>query len=75
MIFYFYMLLKIKNNNIKMVKLLINYATKNNIILDVNKEKKCSGCSAIYAILYALSHDNIDMVKLLLEYAKKIIFL
>eukprot|EP00833_Pecoramyces_ruminatium_P000927 jgi/Orpsp1_1/1174959/evm.model.c7180000052093.1 len=50
-----------------MIKLLIEYANKYNIILELNKEnnKRC------YPIFCAISLNNIDIIKLLIEYANE----
>ncbi|ORY84549.1 ankyrin [Neocallimastix californiae] len=50
-----------------MFKLLIDYANKNNIILNVN-EKDTNGYFPIFGIL---NNNNYEMLKLLIEYTKK----
>jgi ankyrin repeat protein len=54
----------VESNNIDTVKLLIDYANKNNIILDI-KGKDQDGS---YPILFAIEKDNIEMAKILINY-------
>jgi len=62
-----YPLLRACKNNIEMVQLLINYANKNNIFLELN-EKNNNGN---YPLLWACNNNNIEMVQLLIDYANK----
>jgi len=63
-----YPLLKaIENDNIEIVKLIINYANENNIILQLN-DKDDSG---FYPILSAIIKDDLEILKLIIDYAKK----
>jgi len=48
-----------------MVQLLIDYANKNKIILELN-EKSCHGYTPIFE---AIQNNNIEMFKLLVEYS------
>jgi len=57
-------MIAIHNNNIEIVKLLMDYANKHNIILQLN-EKNEDGNS----IMQAINNDNTEIVKLLMEYA------
>jgi len=54
-------------NNIEIVRLLMEYAKNNSIILKLN-EKDIDGR---YPLLEAINNNNIEMIKLLLEYANK----
>ncbi|KAG4091495.1 hypothetical protein H8356DRAFT_1707868, partial [Neocallimastix lanati (nom. inval.)] len=47
-----------------MVKLFIEYADKNNIILNVNGKKETK-----YPLINAINNNNFEMVKLLIDYA------
>ena len=60
-------LLACNNNNIEMIKLLIEYANKNNIILKLNEENE----SRNYALLLAFNKNNTEMAKLFFDYADK----
>jgi len=55
------------NDNIEIIKLLIEYANENNIILEINEKNK----NERYPFIYAASNNNIEMVQLLIEYANK----
>ena len=55
------------NNNIDMTQLLIDYANKNNIILNIYKEKN----NKDFPFLIATSNNDVGMVKLLINYANK----
>jgi len=56
------------NDNIKMVKLLIDYANKNKIILKLNEKNIIEW----YPLLRATHHNNnIEMVKVLIDYSNK----
>jgi len=55
------------NNKIEIVKLLIEYASKNNIILKLNEINK----SGNYILLCVCDKSNIDIVELLIDYANK----
>jgi len=50
-----------------MVKLIIDYANKNNIILKLNNTDK----KKEYPLLLACKNKNINIVKLLIDYAKE----
>ena len=55
-------------NNMECVRLLIEYANKNNVILDLNgKENKYGE----YPLLMAFEYCSIELIKLLMEYANK----
>jgi len=54
------------NDNIEIFKLLIDYATKNKIILEINEKENEYG---IYPLLNATENNNIELVKLLIDYA------
>jgi len=63
-----YVLLKaINKKNIEIIKLLIEYANENNIILDLNEKNKYR----YYPILEAINKNNIEIIKLLILYANK----
>ena len=57
----------IEINNIEMVKLLIYYVNKHNIILEINE--KASNWKI--SLLYAIDKNHIKMAKLLIDYAKR----
>jgi len=57
----------IENNNIEMVQLLIEYANKNDIILELNNKNN----DGYYPILLACYENNNKMVQLLIDYANK----
>ena len=54
-------------NDIEMVKLLIEYANKNNIALELN-DKNIQGHNPL---IWAILRNNIEMVQLLIDYANK----
>ena len=56
-----------EKNNIEIVKLLIDYANKNNIVLKINKQDN----NECYPLLWATDNNNIEIVKLLIDYANK----
>ncbi|ORX82615.1 hypothetical protein BCR32DRAFT_278764 [Anaeromyces robustus] len=62
----------ISQNNVRMVQLLIDYADKNNIILEV----KARDIDGVNSLLMAIEKNNIDMVQLIMDYSikHKIIF-
>jgi len=49
-----------------MVKLLINYANENNIIIDINRKNN----QGSFPLLLLIRGNNIEVVKLLIDYAK-----
>ncbi|KAL6632921.1 hypothetical protein U3516DRAFT_775019 [Neocallimastix sp. 'constans'] len=53
--------------NIKIVKLLIDYASKNDITSQINEQNNYKD----YLLLFAASKDNIEIVKLLIDYANE----
>ena len=55
------------NNNIEKVHLLIDYANKNNIVLELNNRNLQGNNPLIWAII----RNNIEMVQLLIDYANK----
>jgi len=57
----------IEKNKIEIAKLLIEYANKNNIILELNYEN----INGVYPLLETIIKNNSEMVKLLMEYANK----
>jgi len=57
----------LKKNNTEMTKLLIEYANKNNIILELNEKDK----DVIYPLIWSIDINNIEITKLLIEYANK----
>jgi len=57
----------IKWNNIEIVKSLIDYASKKNIILNVNEKDNDEN----YPLLIAIKQNNIKMINLLIDYANK----
>eukprot|EP00833_Pecoramyces_ruminatium_P008659 jgi/Orpsp1_1/1182691/evm.model.c7180000082261.1 len=59
-------LLSTINNNVKLINILIDYAYKNGIILEINDKNNSDG---YYPFLYASNNDNIRIVKQLIEYA------
>jgi len=56
----------INNNNVYIVKLLIEYAIKNCIFLKINDCNEMGD----FPLLYAIKRDNVKIVKLLIHYAK-----
>jgi len=62
---YYPLLIAIDNNNIKIVKILIEYANQHQIILDLNEKNNVGN----YPILDATIYNNIEMIKLLIKYA------
>jgi len=54
--------------NIEMTKLFIDYATRNNIILNINEPINENGN---YPLLQSININNIEMTKLLLDYVTK----
>jgi len=54
-------------NNIEIIKLLIDHAEKNIIILDLN-EKNCHG---EYPLFWTCIVNNIEIMELLIDYANK----
>ncbi len=50
-----------------MAKLIIDYANKHNITLNINDKEK----EGYYPLLIATSKDNIEMVQLIIDYANK----
>jgi len=50
-----------------MVKLIMDYANKNNIILYINDQETKGN----YPLLFAVDNDNIEMIKLLIDYANQ----
>jgi len=60
---------KIRYGNTRKVKTIIDYATENKIILDLN-EKDDYGC---YPLLSAISDNNIKMAKLLIDYSTEMV--
>jgi len=64
-----YPLLKATNsNNVDIVKLLIEYANNNNIILTINEKEKDSN---EYPLFNAAEHNNLEIVQLLIDYANQ----
>jgi len=61
------LLLACENNNIEMVQLLIDYANKINIILELNKKDS----NGNYPLLWACNNNNIEMVQLIIDYANE----
>ena len=55
------------NNNIEIVKLLIEYANQHQIILKLNEKDEYGW----YPLLRAIYNNNIEIVKLLMEYANQ----
>ena len=62
-VIHFYLLLP--KNNIEIAKLLIEYANKNDIVLEINEKSK-NGENPIFL---SIDHNNIKMFKLLVEYS------
>lgn len=60
-------------NNIEMVRLLIDYANRNDITLDNNQKKKNKIIEiGNYPLIEAMDKNiNLEMVKLLMDYSKK----
>jgi len=56
-----------KNNNNDQVQYLIEYANKNNIILELN-EKDIDGN---YSLIWVIKENNNEIVQLLMDYANK----
>ena len=56
------------NNNIKIVHLLIDYANKNNIFLEINKMDEFENNPLIFAIY---NKNNIELIKLMTNYVNK----
>ncbi|KAG4098415.1 ankyrin [Neocallimastix lanati (nom. inval.)] len=56
-----------KKNNIKIFKLLMDYAQENNIILEINEKSKY-GYTPIFG---TTDNDNLEMLKLLLNYSEE----
>jgi len=59
------LLYAIINNNVEMVRFIMDYANANNMILNVNEKDK----EGDYPLLNAVSVNNTEMVRLLMEYA------
>jgi len=57
----------IKNNNIEMIRLLIDYALENNISLEINEYNHNKDTP----LLAACSNNTIEIVKLLIDYANE----
>ena len=55
----------ITQNDVTKTKILIDFANKNNIILNIN-EKNVTGC---YPLYWSVFKNNIKMTKLLIDYA------
>jgi len=53
----------IRKNNTDIVQLLIDYANKNNIILELNEKNK----EGDYPLLLAIIKNNVDIVQLLID--------
>jgi len=66
-----YPLLKaIDKNKIEIVKIFIEYANKNNIIIKFNNEKEKKNIN--YSLMYSIKQKrNIEIIKLFIEYANK----
>eukprot|EP00833_Pecoramyces_ruminatium_P012007 jgi/Orpsp1_1/1186039/evm.model.c7180000096583.2 len=62
-----YSLLTAINENVYIVKLLIDYANENNIILELNEKNEFGD----FPLLMAINKYNIEMVKLLIDYANE----
>jgi len=58
----------VEKDNIEMVKLIIDYANNNNIILDINGKNIEKGK---YPLYFAVCNHNVEMIKLLIDYANK----
>ena len=60
---------EIRNDNTQKVKNILDYATENKFILELNEKDK----DGWYPLLDAIScyNNNIEMVKLLIDYANK----
>ncbi|KAL6632930.1 ankyrin, partial [Neocallimastix sp. 'constans'] len=54
-------------DNIEMIKLLIDYANKNNIVLKINEREN----NGDYPLFRATFNNNTEIVKLLIDYANK----
>jgi len=55
------------DNNVEIVKLLIEYANQHQIILNVNEKNKYGW----FPIMNAVSYNNIEIIKLLIDYANQ----
>ena len=64
------MLCAILNNKIDLVKLIINYANRHNIILDVNVKY----VFGYYPVLRSVINLNYEMTKLIMNYSDEKIF-
>jgi len=63
-----YLLLKAVNyNKVEIIKLILDYAFKNNIVLELNK----TNLMGVFPLLVAAKKNNTETVRLLLEYASK----
>ena len=61
----FPLLKAIENNNTENVKILMKYANKNKIILNINDKNK----QKLYLLVIANINNNYDIIKLLVEYS------
>jgi len=64
------------HDNVNMVKLLIEYANHNQIILNINdivdwRFSYSKGCNTDFPLLRSINNNNIEIVKLLIEYAEE----
>jgi len=58
----------VHNNNIKMVKLLINYTIYNNIFIIINER---NSINTNYSLEIVIQNNNIEIINLLVDYANK----
>jgi len=56
------------NNNVEMVKLIMECAYKNNVILTINDRTRYGD----YPLLTAVTNNNVEMTHLIIDYAKKV---
>jgi hypothetical protein len=54
-------------NNVEIVNIIIEYANKNSITLNINEKNK----NGNYPLLYATDKNNTEIVKILIDYANK----
>ena len=62
------LLVAITNKNVDMIQLIIDYADKNHIELDINDKEYRFGC---YPLQLAILYNNIEMAQLIIDYADK----
>jgi len=57
-------------NNIEVVQYLIKYASKNGLVLDLNRKGENDSSNYSTPVLNAINHGNIEMVHILVDYSK-----